>query len=1148
MASVFEVMAKLSANTANFDAGMSKAAAAVEKVDKAASKTGGSVDKNITKQADKATGGMGKLKGAFVAAAAAGAAFAAVNYVKSAVGAASAFEAEFIGVEQTFGSAAQVVKDFAENAAATAGLSETAALRYAKSFGGFATSAGLAGDAQAKFSTSLVQTAGDLGSFFDLPTEDALNAISQGLRGEYEGLRRFNILLDDHTLKQIAMNEGIFNGTGEMTQQQKVLARQTAILQQVGVAQNDFTNYSDTYGNSIKTVGALMQNLTADVGAALLPAMAGLAQAVIPVVEQLGPVLSRVIESLIPTIEALADTIEPLIMAIEPLFEALDPLLTVFSLMIEKLLPPLVEIIAMVSESIGNLVVALEPLMTTLVNRLAADLENIVVPVIQFLVNAIDDFLIPIIEALNPIVMGLYEVFKTFILPVLQDVITFIETHLPAIQDTFEQVFEAVAMAVTWAWDNVLQPVFGGIMDFFRDVLGIDLGQLSKIGEAFARGFEKQKLLDKISKADLGDQTEIWDIATNTGIVAGTNVAEGMATSLAASGAGGQKVRDAWTELFQGFTDDLAKQEAKITLASLGLTNGLIEKILGDADWQKIYQRVVKGGEKTAKNLQNSFNKTTDGLEEIADAAKEAQDELDKINEKLADYIDKTTTFNKKLTDLFKSANPFAQLLDKRGEFERNVSDTFTSFYQEISDGLKSGLFDDAVSEELSLLTAEYEKQLSTIAKRVDEINTQLEELYVIREAARAYQDGMRGILEATLPLSRVEMQIGRFEAQVVSSFDAINTKIEDGLNIGLLTETVATQLRATASQTRATVMSIAKQRDALAKTYDELVQRLQASRDFRQATKDALLGVANITTIGKSARTMIRNLSKTLERTETFRNQLSTLQQMGLNKEAYNQIVNSGLDAGTATAKALLRGGPEAVDEINNLFTNLELSANALATDAEVFMFDGGEQTIQGFIEGIIAQDEKLRQVALAEATAFNTTFQNTIDAAQANLDATILSLEGEKDTLIASATTLATAFATQFQAIVDAAFATAQAQITEAQAQAQQAVDAANAAVAAAQAQAQAAAESSQTISAGVGSTTTSGTSSSVGGSVVTPGVVTSTAGVVIPELAPNQINVTINAGLGTSGAAVGQQVTKVLTQYARTSGGGGGRIQFL
>ena len=70
MASVFTVLTKLQADVSNFTTGMAKAQDSIDRLEKAVAKTGGNMDKNLTKQAGKASAGMGKLKGAFGAAAA----------------------------------------------------------------------------------------------------------------------------------------------------------------------------------------------------------------------------------------------------------------------------------------------------------------------------------------------------------------------------------------------------------------------------------------------------------------------------------------------------------------------------------------------------------------------------------------------------------------------------------------------------------------------------------------------------------------------------------------------------------------------------------------------------------------------------------------------------------------------------------------------------------------------------------------------------------------------------------------------------------------------------------------------------------------------------------------------------------------------
>ncbi len=188
-----------------------------------------------------------------------------------AVMSASNFEAEFEGVNQVFKDAAGSVQAFAEQASRTAGISATEALQASKTFGLFATGAGLGVEAAADFSTTMVQLAGDLGSFNDVPTADALAAIQSGLMGQSEPLRQFGVFLDDARLKAEALNMGIYNGTGPLSTQQKMMASYSAILAQTTVQQGDFVKYGDTLGNQLKTISSDFENLTKDIGLMLIP-------------------------------------------------------------------------------------------------------------------------------------------------------------------------------------------------------------------------------------------------------------------------------------------------------------------------------------------------------------------------------------------------------------------------------------------------------------------------------------------------------------------------------------------------------------------------------------------------------------------------------------------------------------------------------------------------------------------------------------------------------------------------------------------------------------------------------------------------------------------------------------------------------------
>ena len=223
---------------------------------------------------------------------------ASTALLTKAVMSASNFEAEFEGVNQVFKDAAGSVQAFAEQASASAGLSATEALQASKTFGLFATGAGLGVEAAADFSTTMVQLAGDLGSFNDVPTAEALAAIQSGLMGQAEPLRKFGVFLDDARLKQEALNMGIYGGEGPLSTQAKMMASYSAILSQTTVQQGDFVKYGDTLGNQLKTISADFQNLTREIGVMLIPVITEAMPYIKEMATDLGETLKNAIASI----------------------------------------------------------------------------------------------------------------------------------------------------------------------------------------------------------------------------------------------------------------------------------------------------------------------------------------------------------------------------------------------------------------------------------------------------------------------------------------------------------------------------------------------------------------------------------------------------------------------------------------------------------------------------------------------------------------------------------------------------------------------------------------------------------------------------------------------------------------------------------
>lgn len=188
---------------------------------------------------------------------------------------------EAVAYGQTvFGDSFEAVDKFATGAAESIGQSRREAIAGATDFATLGKAAGLAGDDLAGFSTDLVTLASDLASARNTSTADAIHAISAGLRGESEPLRRYGVLLDDATLRQEALGLGIIKTTKDaLTPQQKVLAAQSAIFKQTSDAQGDFARTSDGMANSQRIAAAEFENAKAKLGEGLTPVITGAAKA-----------------------------------------------------------------------------------------------------------------------------------------------------------------------------------------------------------------------------------------------------------------------------------------------------------------------------------------------------------------------------------------------------------------------------------------------------------------------------------------------------------------------------------------------------------------------------------------------------------------------------------------------------------------------------------------------------------------------------------------------------------------------------------------------------------------------------------------------------------------------------------------------------
>lgn len=272
-----------------------------------------------------------------------------IQAIASAVGQANSLLSGFvnesvsIGEEASkanviFGDSAVAIQEFAASASGI-GLSRKAALEATASFGNLFTAIGLGKNEAVDYSLTLTKLATDLASFNNTSVEDAVVAISAALRGEAEPIRKYGVLLNDATLKQIAFAKG-FDATGaSLDPAVKAQAAYFAILKQTVLAQGDFERTSAGLANQQRILAAEWNNVRATIGDGLQPAYAAFVSGLresLPAIQAAGQQLAAfigkidfaaLIGSVVSSVQSLASAFAAVVSSAAPLAGNILPLI-----------------------------------------------------------------------------------------------------------------------------------------------------------------------------------------------------------------------------------------------------------------------------------------------------------------------------------------------------------------------------------------------------------------------------------------------------------------------------------------------------------------------------------------------------------------------------------------------------------------------------------------------------------------------------------------------------------------------------------------------------------------------------------------------------------------------------------------------------
>lgn len=228
-------------------------------------------------------------------------------------------------VDVVFGSMAESVKQFADDALMSYGLAEGSALQMSSTFGAMASSMGLSEQQAASMSTSLTALAADMASFYNVSTEVAQTSLQGVFTGETEALKKFGIVMTQTNLEEFAAKQG--KAFSKMSEGEKVMTRYAYVMEATKDAQGDFARTSDGTANSLRVFQESLKELGTSFGEQLLPMITPIIQYLTELV-QIFANLPAPIKKFITVILLIVAAVGPVLVVIGTLMTALGGIIT----------------------------------------------------------------------------------------------------------------------------------------------------------------------------------------------------------------------------------------------------------------------------------------------------------------------------------------------------------------------------------------------------------------------------------------------------------------------------------------------------------------------------------------------------------------------------------------------------------------------------------------------------------------------------------------------------------------------------------------------------------------------------------------------------------------------------------------------------
>ena len=939
------------------------------------------------------TGNFESLAGKIGLAAGSFGAFSALTSARQftidSVNATAQFERNLLGLNQVFENITPQIRNFTKQVE-NYGLSQSQAAQASVFLGSVLKQYGFTTQQSADQTERLVTLAQDLATTYGYDLQTALLAITALVRGEYDPIEKFGVAMKQSEVNARLAAEGMGDLEGEALALAQAQARLTMLFERADDAVGAFTRASDTLYASQQRLNAIVGNLQVAFGTPLQKPLAEVNNIFADLAQEFGPQVVDIANSLGGAIESLAPFIkvlgESFFLLLAPLQQVID-LLSMFLNILGAITVPVLD----AANKIGNLLVLALDASTSSLSRATKEALDLVAAFLQLerfdftaiqrgadagALGALFGLEIADIEGYlerltykNETAMGKFYDDTTFALNAVQRMSA---AQLEASQSgqKLEDSLRGIATGAVNAEGKL-----GGLAGVFKDIDDAieksnakqsmeDLGlSAAFIEEALKRPNWKEifELISTYARLAAIDITKVLSLSAAVGLSNTKAELEKRLNELFAETDPKTSGKKTGKSFFEGLTEEVAKQAAASKLRSMKATEGLVQAIFGTDNWEATYKRIVAMGPAGLARLQQQFNKTADGIQEMAEAAKQAekaqQDLIDAGMKAAEEYIkpfkdaaekaqrefervrDAAEAFKKTIED-FSSIEILPNIEVELGRFEQAVLGSVDRIRAELKQAFRQDLIYKSDFDNISAFVAAEEAALRGIAKQRDAM---AKKLSLSETLIGEYQRALTGALQLTSLFSKLK---GETEKRTV-------TEIQRGVV--------------------ALGRSLREFEVTVTRSYEEPVQQIQ------NKTQGLLQGFRDMA-----------------QKSRDFAENLRRLKSLGLDPMLFNQLVQAGAEAGGETAQGIVDGGQEAVNELNTIFDELNKLGAELGMDVGMTMYEAGKDMTYGLLEGIKSEQERLLALARSMAEAFSREFQSRLTIA---VDAPVRAAEAARD-----------------------------------------------------------------------------------------------------------------------------------------------------